>query len=650
MADEERLVVQLSGLSRVYGEGEDAVHALDDVSLSIREGEFVAIMGPSGSGKSTMMNVIGCLDRPTSGSCLISGRETAKMSPDELAALRRETFGFVFQRYNLIASVSSRANVEIPAIYAGLDKESRDERAVDLLTQLGMDDRLKHYPSQLSGGQQQRVAIARALMNDPPVILADEPTGALDSRTGDDVMELLHKLHGEGRTIIIITHNEDVALQAERVIHLHDGRITNETVHSKPKPASAHHGACSHKGMGLASAVSEAVAMAMQSLRVNLFRTALTLLGIVIGVASVVAMLAIGDGARQSILGRITAMGTNLITVRPGLDIPGQRGGEDVTTLTLEDSAALAKLPNVDAVVPQRSGRYTIRYGNLDYQTQVQGVGPDFPRARDWEVEKGTFFDAQDMKGYASVAVIGKTVLDSVFPEGENPVGKYILIKNVPFEVVGVMKEQGGSAMGGDQDDVIMIPVSTGLMRLFGQNFISNVTVRVSDLAKINDTEQDIKDLLLERHGKEDFSTRNMASLVQMVTDTTNTLKLFLGAVAIISLLVGGIGVMNIMLVSVTERTREIGIRMATGARRRDILLQFNIESAVVCSIGGVIGVLLGWGIGWLIKNASAMPIAFTAGPALMAFASAFLTGIIFGYMPARKAARLDPVIALAWE
>ncbi|HAU29117.1 MAG TPA: macrolide ABC transporter permease/ATP-binding protein MacB [Rhodospirillaceae bacterium] len=652
MASPGRAVVELSGLSRFYGEESDAdiVRALDHVSLTIREGEFVAIMGPSGSGKSTMMNVVGCLDRPTAGSCRIMGRETRNMLPDELAALRRETFGFIFQRYNLIASVNAQANVEIPAIYAGIDKDIRDQRSEDLLGQLGMGDRKRHYPSQLSGGQQQRVAIARALMNDPPVILADEPTGALDSRTGDDVMELLHNLHGEGRTIIIITHNEDVALQAERVIHLHDGKIFKETIQSEAKLRDTGAKIKRDHGMNIATAIGEAVTMAIQSLRVNLFRTALTLLGIVIGVASVVAMLAIGDGARQSILGRITSMGTNLITVRPGMDIPGQRGGQDVTSLTLEDSDAIAKLSNVEAVVPQRSGRYTIRYGNQDYQTQVQGVGPDFPKARDWTVEKGSFFGAQDMRGYASVAVLGKTVLEAVFSEGENPIGKYVLIKNVPFEVIGVMKEQGGSAMGSDQDDVVMIPVTTGNMRLFGQNYISSLTVKVSNLAQINDTEQDIKDLLLERHGLEDFSTRNMASLVEMVTDTTNTLKLFLGAVAIISLLVGGIGVMNIMLVSVTERTREIGIRMATGARRRDILLQFNIESAVVCAIGGIIGVLLGWSVGWLIKGLGGMPIAFTAGPALMAFGSAFLTGIIFGYMPARKAARLDPVVALAWE
>ncbi|HXF07875.1 MAG TPA: MacB family efflux pump subunit [Candidatus Acidoferrales bacterium] len=639
-------LLELRHVVRRFQAGDTDVRALDDVSLEIWPGEFVAIMGPSGSGKSTLMNVIGCLDRPDEGDYRILGRSVAGLSADELAALRRQTFGFVFQRYNLLAGANALENVEMPALYAGMPAAERSARARVLLTRLGMAERADHRPSQLSGGQQQRVAIARALVNNPPVILADEPTGALDSRSSAEVMALLAQLHAEGRTIVLITHDAQVAARAQRVVHITDGRLTHAPAPPQlTRPASS----APHPvdGAGLVPDLVEAVKMALRSLRTNVLRTALTLLGIVIGVASVVVMLAVGEGGKQQVLQQISAMGTNLLVVRPGA--PGVRGGGDIVTLTPQDADAIAALPGVALVVPERSGRLTARVGAIDYLTTAQGVGADLPALRDWPVVQGNFFTRRDLRSYAPVAVLGQTVARLLFPSGEDPVGRFVLIKNVPFEIIGVMGEKGASSFGNDQDDVIFVPITTAQVRLFGRTYVNAITVKVAEVSQVDAVQTAIRDLLISRHRAEDFSIRNMASVLATVTSAQTTLTLLLGSVAAISLLVGGIGVMNIMLVSVTERTREIGIRMATGARMRDILLQFNTEAAVVCTVGGVVGLVLGHGIG-IGLQAAGIAIRFTTLPAVLAFLSAVGTGLLFGYLPARKAARLDPVVALATE
>lgn len=639
-------LLELKNICRHYVSGDTVVRALDGVSLNVWAGEFIAIMGQSGSGKSTLMNIIGCLDTPTSGSYVVRGREAEKLQGDELAALRRDTFGFIFQRYNLLATATAEENVEIPAIYAGMEKSERVEHAQALLTRLGLGDRADHTPSQLSGGQQQRVAVARALMNDPPVILADEPTGALDSKSGEEVMELLKQLHREGRTIILITHDEQVAQHAERIIRIQDGLIQSEQGEEKPRPAAIAPVRRNTHAAGL-SDVAEAAKMALRSLRVNLFRTVLTLLGIVIGVAAVIIMLAIGDGSKEKLLDQITRMGTNLLHVRPGA--PGVRGSGDIATLIAEDAQAINALPNVAMTVPERSGRQTVRYGNIDHATTINGVGHMFPAARDWPTELGSFFTERDVVGYAPVALVGQTVYNNLFPDGRDPVGEYILIKNVPFEIIGIMEGKGAMGWGGDQDDAVFVPYTTAIVRLFGRSYLSSITVKVQHVEQVDHTEQAIQNLLLQRHRVEDFSTRNSASFIEMATEAQNTLTILLGAVAAISLLVGGIGVMNIMLVSVTERTREIGIRMATGARVRDILLQFNTEAAVVCTVGGMLGVVLGFAGGMALQFFE-VAVAFSAFPAILAFSCAVITGLVFGFLPARKAAYLDPVVALASE
>jgi len=643
------IILQLENIHKHYQNGDTIVRALDGVSLTICRGEFVAIMGQSGSGKSTLMNIIGCLDRPTSGSYKVLGKEAAHLSPDELAALRRETFGFVFQRYNLLATATAGENVEIPSVYAGLPKQKRASHAQGLLQRLGLGDRTDHRPAELSGGQQQRVAIARALVNDPPVILADEPTGALDSKSGEEVLALLKKLHAEGRTIILITHAENVAKHASRIVQIQDGHVIEDSGISADIPEAVITNGNNHhvNGARWTASLQEALVTAWRSLRVNLFRTVLTLLGIIIGVAAVVAMLAVGEGSRQKVLDRISSFGTNLMLVRPGG--AGIRNSGDIVTLVPEDAVAIRELPNIETALPERNGRMTVRYGNIDYQTSVQGTGEDFPSARDWKVAEGQFFSADDMKQYAAVVVLGRTVAKTIFPNGASPVGKYVLLRNVPFLVIGVMTEKGASPNGSDQDDVIFVPINTGMVRLFGKKYLSSITIKVRDASDVDATQERVEALLKARHGTEDFSVRNMASILQAAMETQDTFTLLLGTVAAISLLVGGIGVMNIMLVSVVERTREIGIRMATGARMRDIMLQFNIEAAVVCAAGGILGIAVGVLAGFVLRY-SGMTVIFSVAPAVLAFACASATGLIFGYLPARKAAQLDPVIALASE
>ncbi|HEY7221579.1 MAG TPA: MacB family efflux pump subunit [Candidatus Binatia bacterium] len=642
-------ILDLNEIHKHYTNGDTTVRALDGVSLKIRRGEFVAIMGPSGSGKSTLMNILGCLDRPTTGSYKVLGREAANLEPDELASLRRETFGFIFQKYNLLATATAGENVQIPSVYAGLPKHKRAARAASLLARLGLGDRTGHRPSELSGGQQQRVAIARALVNDPPVILADEPTGALDSKSGDEVLALLKQLHAEGRTIILITHAENVAQHAGRIVRIQDGGILEDTgsFTDQSSESVAANNRSFESAVGLMASVQEALVTAWRSLRVNIFRTMLTLLGIIIGVAAVVAMLAVGEGSRQKVIDRISSFGTNLMLIRPGA--AGIRNAGDIATLVPDDAAAIKTLPNIETALPERSSRLTVRYGNIDYQTSAQGTGEDFPSARDWPVAEGQFFNTDDMNHYAAVVVLGRTVAKTLFPDGNSPIGKYVLMRNVPFVVIGVMSEKGASPNGSDQDDVIFVPISTGLVRLFGKNYLSSITIKVKDSADIEATQARVEALLKGRHNTEDFSVRNMASFLQAAMETQDTFTLLLGTVAAISLLVGGIGVMNIMLVSVVERTREIGIRMATGARMRDIMLQFNIEAAVVCAAGGILGIIVGMVAG-LVLRYSGMTVIFSLTPAALAFACASATGLAFGYLPARKAAQLDPVVALASE
>lgn len=642
-------LIELSGVTKTFINGEIETRVLHGVDLKIYRGEFVAIMGASGSGKSTLMNILGCLDRPTSGQYLFDGQDVALFNADELAQVRREAFGFVFQSYNLLSGVSAAENVEMPAIYSGLSAQKRHERAVNLLSSLGLKDRTGHKPNQLSGGQQQRVSIARALMNGGSIILADEPTGALDSQSGRDVMQLLADLSTEGHTVILITHDPKVGAHADRLIEISDGKVVADPGPTLVEKTAGQKrfDAIEHGEPSIVDELYTAVKTAVRSLFSNVFRTVLTLLGIVIGVASVIAMMAIGDGAKQAVVDRISSMGSNLLMVRPGG--PNERGGRwSTASLTPADVDALNELDLVLAAVPELTGSYTLRYDTQDHSAEINATSNLFLTAKNWTMAEGTFFNEDDEDTYATVAVIGKTVANKLFVD-EDPLGKYIIINNILFQVIGVTSEQGASARGDDQDNIVFVPYTTGMLRIFGQNFLRSVTIAVGDTRYMTQAQEQSHATLLALHGKEDFQIFNMASLIDTVSETQNTMTLLLASIAAISLLVGGIGVMNIMLVSVTERTREIGIRMATGARRRHILQQFLTEALVVSALGGIIGVIMGLATAALIGSFGT-DIQYSLMPVLLAFGCAFATGLIFGFLPARTAAHLDPVQALASE
>jgi len=641
-------LLEITDVGRTYNSGGEPLTVLREVSLSIRSGEFVAIMGASGSGKSTLMNIIGCLDKPSIGTYRIHGVEVASLDGDALAALRRDTFGFIFQRYNLMSDLSAVENAEVPAVYRGMAKPEREAHASDLLRELGLGDRLEHHPNQLSGGQQQRVSIARALMNGGPVILADEPTGALDSKGGKEVMAILEKLHGEGHTIILVTHDSDIAAYAERIVRIADGRITSDERQPKGEANSQERAgkAVTAAEPGVA-VLGEALKMALRSLLHNRMRTALTMLGIIIGVASVVALMAIGNGAKQDVLERIQAMGTDLLTIQRGA--PAVRAsGEVVTSFLPEDLASMINVPGVAMAIPETQVSSLVRFGNQDLTVTAVGTGEDFPGVHDWQAQSGVFFSAEHVKRYAQVVALGQTVATGLFPKGVNPLGQYVLIGNAPFLVIGVMSSKGTTSRGDDQDNAVWLPYTTAGARVFGQRFFKQFLVRVRPGADMDMVEAGLHTLLMTRHRKEDFHIRNMADTIATANETQNTLTYLLAAIAVISLVVGGIGVMNIMLVSVTERTREIGIRMAIGARSFDVMFQFLTEAVMVCFIGGMVGVLVGVGGGLATSAIAGWRVIFTVAPIVIAFGCAFLTGIIFGYLPARKAAQLDPIEALA--
>jgi macrolide transport system ATP-binding/permease protein len=648
-ADRIEPMIRVRGLIRRYGLGDAQTAVLKGIDLDIAAGEFVAIIGQSGSGKSTLMNILGCLDRPSEGTVQIAGQQVDGLSQDDLASLRRDRFGFIFQRYHLVAGMSAAQNVELPAVYAGIDGKRRRQRAETILERLGLGERLDHAPDALSGGQQQRVSIARALMNDPDIILADEPTGALDSDTGESVMALLAELNAEGKTVIIVTHDPDIAAQAGRVIRVRDGLIVDD----RTSLAAAGHltqevTATSQPRRPGKLRPAEIAAMALSALRRNRMRTALTMLGIVIGVASVVAMLAIGAGAREQVLADIRKMGTDLIEVKRGArNVRG--GGDDVQTLTASDLRAIGQVPGVAGVIPESDQSVVLRSSLRDHQVTAIGTSHAFPLVRDWAVDRGIFFDETHEARSASVAVIGSYTADLLYP-GSDPVGEYVLVNNAPFQIIGVMEEKGVVTGGGrhNRDDQILIPYTTAGARIFGQDFFKEMIVKAEPSASLAALEARLFDTLLQSHGREDFHFQNMSGAIEQAEAAQASFTVLLGSIAAISLLVGGIGVMNIMLVSVTERIGEIGIRMAIGARRIDITRQFLVEAVAVCAAGGLTGAAIGVAVSIglpLIDDGFAAIL--TPGPVIIAVLCAVATGLLFGIAPARKAAALDPVAAL---
>ena len=646
-------LITLKSVRRDYPSGEGTISVLKNIDLTIEAGEMVAIVGASGSGKSTLMNILGCLDRPTSGSYSIRGRETAHLDADELSALRRENLGFIFQRYHLLAELTALGNVEIPAIYAGKSQGERRSNAARLLGRLGMAERLDHRPGQLSGGQQQRVSIARALMNDAEVILADEPTGALDSASGDEVLRILDELHAEGRTVIIVTHDMSIARRAGRIIEISDGAIVSDRkadalaiLPEETRPAAVSGRASTLSGV--ASSLREALLMALLSMRAHKLRTFLTMLGIIIGIASVISVVALGQGSQQRVLQNISSLGTNTLEIFAGKDFGDIRSGK-ITTLVVSDADALAQQSYVAAVTPTVSTSSTVRFGAKEANALVNGVSERYFVAKGTKLSQGRFFDAASVAQKAQEVVIDENTRKSLFADfSGSPVGQVILIGKVPARIVGVTQAQQGG-FGSSQNLSLYLPYTAVQSRFLGSLSLRSITVQVSDDTDAAIAEQAVTALLTQRHGTRDFYILNTDDIRQTITSTTQTLTLLIAAIAVISLLVGGIGVMNIMLVSVSERVSEIGVRMAVGARRADILRQFLIEAVLVCIIGGTLGVLSSLGFGLLFSAFSGnFAMVYSTTPIVAAFVCSTLIGVVFGYLPARNASKLDPVAALS--
>lgn len=645
-------LLELNGICRSYQSGDQTVAVLKDVSLSIDAGEMVAIMGASGSGKSTLMNILGCLDKPSAGVYRVAGQDVAMLDGDALARLRREHFGFIFQRYHLLPHLSAAHNVEVPAVYAGLGKAARRERAVALLQRLGLSERVGYRPSQLSGGQQQRVSIARALMNGGQVILADEPTGALDSHSGEEVMAILKQLREQGHTVIIVTHDPAVARQAERIIEIRDGAIIADSrpeQRRNPNAKPLEMVAPTPSWQQTTGRFREALVMAWRAMAASKMRTALTMLGIIIGIASVVSILVIGDAAKQMVLADIKSIGTNTVDIYPGKDF----GDDDPTfrqALKYDDLAALREQPYVNALSPTIASSMRLRLGNVDVAANVTGVSEQFFRVYGMTFTQGIGIDQLQVQSQSQTVVIDANTQRRLFPHQKDVVGQVILVGNMPATVVGVAKEKQ-SMFGSSKTLNVWVPYSTMANRLMGNAYFDSITVRIREGYNSQEAEQQLTRLLTLRHGKKDIFTYNMDSLVQTAEKTTRTLQLFLTLVAVISLVVGGIGVMNIMLVSVTERTREIGIRMAVGARSGDVLQQFLIEAVLVCLVGGALGIMLSFAIGLLVQLVlPGWQISFPPAALLSAFVCSTAIGVVFGYLPARSAARLNPIDALARE
>ena len=643
-------LIECKNINRYFGEGDNRVHILKNINLSIEKGDFVAIIGQSGSGKSTLMNILGLLDTPTSGTYCIADVETSKMSADELAAMRRKRFGFIFQRYNLLSALTARENVALPSVYAGIGYTERCQRADMLLDKLGLKGKEKNKPSELSGGQQQRVSIARALMNGGEIIFADEPTGALDSGSGENVMEIIHQLYNDGHTIIMVTHDPKIAAQANRIIEIKDGEIISDTSkNTQIKPSNVEsiqekHGFAFYKDQ-----FTESFKMSIQAILAHKMRSLLTMLGIIIGIAAVVSVVALGKGSQEKILADISSMGTNTIDIFPGRGFGDRRSGR-IKTLTVADGQAIGQLSYVQNVTPTSTTGGTLTYRNIDLTASAYGVGEQYFSVRGLKLAQGRLFDANDVRDNAQVVVIDNNTVEKLFGTPKNALGKVILLKKRPLTVIGTLEKDTNSFSNSDSLTLYM-PYTTLMHQISGNKFVSNITVKIKDNVNSQTAEKGIKELLLARHGTEDFFTHNSDSIKQTVESTTGVMRLLISSIATISLIVGGIGVMNIMLVSVTERTREIGVRMAIGARQSNILQQFLIEAILLCIIGGITGVLLSLGIGALFNTLiSDFPMSFSTTSIIGAVATSTAIGVLFGYMPAKNASKLNPIDALAHD
>ncbi len=636
-------MLKLENINKNFNLGK--VQVLNDINLEIKKGEFVAIIGQSGSGKSTLMNIIGCLDTQSSGKYYVDNKDISKFSSDEKASLRRKKFGFVFQRYNLISNLTALENVCLPGIYEGLD--DRKTKGLNLLDKLDIKEKAYSKPNQLSGGQQQRVSIARALINGGEVILADEPTGALDSKSGIMVMEILSNLHKNGHTIILVTHDKNVANYANRIIEIKDGKIINDETKKNEKFTIQDLDKNKNKS-SFGYKFLEALKMAISSIFSHKLRSFLTMLGIIIGIASVICVVALGEGSQEKILSSIRAIGTNTINIYPGKNFGDLRAGK-VKSLSVDDSRILGMQNYLDYSTPNTSTSGVITYKNLSLNANLRGGGVNSLAVNGIEIQTGRSFELSDIANSSSVVIIDQNTKNSFF-KYEDPLGKNIFFNQKPLKIIGIAKEDE-NAFGGSDNLRLYAPFSTVINKITGDRHIHSITVKVKDDINAQLAEEAIVAILTQKHGKKDFFTRNSDTIKKTVESTMATMRLLISSIALISLIVGGIGVMNIMLVSVSERTKEIGIRMAIGAKESDILIQFLIEAIILCIIGGIIGLLTAYSFGYLFNSISGnFYMKFSTMPAIIALMSSCLVGTIFGYLPAKNASKLNPIDALLQE
>ena len=644
-------MIELKNISRTYVMGRETVRALQDVSLKVGAGEFVAIMGPSGSGKSTLMHILGFLDRPAQGSYFLSGRDVSRLSDDQLAVLRNHFVGFVFQQFHLLPRFTAVENVALPLMYAG--KHELTQVALDKIREVGLADRAGHQPNELSGGERQRVAMARSMVKDPLILLADEPTGNLDAKSEAEVMAIFNDLHARGKTIVVVTHELKVAKFAQRIITMDGGKIISDDRKTSDFPKTA-------EKIDLDLEVGRAkfggqIRQAIKSIASHKMRSFLSMLGILIGTAAVIAMLALGRGAEESLAQQMASMGTNLLMLQagPGMVRTAAENKDLFTFFTMEDAEAIRHLREVKGVSENISRRGQVVFKNKNWNTQVQGEGADYASMHASIPVSGYFFTEAQLRSLQKVAVLGKTVVREIFGNA-NPVGQTIKINRVHFQVIGVLPAKGTIGFF-DQDDVIIIPVTTALFRLFGNQPLESMSIEIKDPGLMEQAQDSVKRLIIQRHHlagdwKDSFWIGNMAQARKIMATTAQTMNLFLAAIAAISLLVGGIGIMNIMLVSVTERTREIGLRKAIGARKSDIRTQFLIESVLMSFSGGLIGIGVGVGAAVALSLSAGWPTKVTMASILMATTISVMIGILFGLRPAMQAAELDPVEALRYE
>jgi len=659
-------MIEVKNLYKTYQMGDIKVAALQDVSLKISSGEFVAIMGASGSGKSTLMHVLGLLDRPDSGEYFLGGEDVTKLTDKDLALVRSQLVGFVFQQFHLLPRMTALENAELPLIYAG--KRHLKERAMKEIEGVGLKERMFHRPNEMSGGQQQRVAIARSLVCQPPIIFGDEPTGNLDSKSKIEIINILKELNNKGKTIVIVTHENEIAAHAKRVITMRDGRIiSDETKPSEIKsPAAAsavpdnlvknvlsESGGTVRQGMEFLDYLRQAVS-AMVSHKMRAF---LSILGILIGVGAVIAMLAIGQGSKESIAKQLTSLGSNLLIVSPGAASSGGVSLQSGTTtrFTLSDAEEIRKISDyVSKVSPSVSERGQIVYGSNNWNTKIEGIGVEYEQLRSATPTTGRFFTEEEVKMRSKVALLGTTVIKELFGES-NPIGETIKVNLINFKVIGILPAKGSSGPQ-DQDDIVLIPINTAMYRVLGKQYIDSIYVEASSPDTIDAAEEAISRLIIKQHRlitdtqKDSFRIRNMADIKKTLEATTETMSLLLGAIAAISLLVGGIGIMNIMLVSVTERTREIGLRKAIGANNKDIMVQFLIEAVLMSLIGGLAGVILGSGAAILVSLVAGWSVRISLSSVVLSTVFSLIVGVVFGLWPARQASLLNPIEALRYE